>query len=445
MSALDPAPYARATVWKCATLVVPVLFFVLAGINSESLCVAATKLSALSHPHRRLLAHCQHPESRYLVTFHPGVHRHEWLPESSALIRRSWSIGTFQGASLQFNARDECERFWEKTTAEQAKFPDEWMHVQVDSQAAVRGFQAHPTWNLDRIDQKRLPLDGGYTYPDSAGKGVDIYIVDTGININHTEFEGRAKWGITTSSTDTARIDDHGHGSHVAGIAGGKTYGASKLSTLIAVKALASNGSGPYSDVIDGLSWVARAVSRSGRPSIVNLSVEGEISPTFNAALSGMLDLDIHVVCAAGNSGEDACLSSPAALTAQKAVISVGALDKNDNMPRFSNYGRCVSLTAPGVQVLSVLYTSDTGTVTMSGTSMAAPHVTGVIANLLSTNPTDDGSGADASASVDENGTAIPRDPAGMKQYLVQYAGVADGNVVNSTRGALAGVLWNGF
>ncbi|KAJ3154236.1 Proprotein convertase subtilisin/kexin type 9 [Geranomyces variabilis] len=174
-----------------------------------------------------------------------------------------------------------------------------------------------------------------------------------------------------------------------------------------------------------------------------SLSVEGEISPTFNAALSGILDLDIHVVCAAGNSGEDACLSSPAALTAQKAVISVGALDKNDNMPRFSNYGRCVSLTAPGVQVLSVLYTSHTGTVTMSGTSMAAPH--GVIANLLSTNHPDDGSGGDASASVDENGTAIPRDPAGMKQYLVQSAGVADGTVVNSTRGALAGVLWNGF
>ncbi|KAJ3172325.1 subtilisin-like serine protease [Geranomyces variabilis] len=449
-------------------LVIPLLFFLSACVKYKSLCVAATELTNLSHPHSRLLAHCQHPESRYLVTFHPGIHRHEWLPESGATIRRSWSFGSFQGANLHFSTRKACEQFWEKTTAEQAKFPDEWMHVQVDCEAAVKGFEANPPWvgyallkghlarrlvanlpfffwqNLDRVDQKRLPLDGGYTYPDSAGKGVDIYIVDTGININHTEFEGRAKWGITTSSTDPARIDDHGHGSHVAGIAGGKTFGTSKLSTLIAVKALASNGSGPYSDVIDGLSWVARAASRSGRPSVVNLSVEGENSPTFNAALSGILDLDIHVVCAAGNSGEDACLSSPAALTAQKPAISVSAIDRYDNMPSFSNYGRCVLLTAPGVDVLSVLYTSNSGAVTMSGTSMAAPHVTGVIANLLSMNQTNNGSD-NASASVDENGTAIPRDPAGMRQYLVQNAGTANGNLVNATRGALAGVLWNGF
>ncbi|KAI8816628.1 peptidase S8/S53 domain-containing protein [Fimicolochytrium jonesii] len=230
------------------------------------------------------------------------------------------------------------------------------MHVEVDYHGAVNAVatQENPPWGLDRIDQKTLPLNNEYTYLDTAGDGVDIYVVDTGININHTEFEGRAVWGVTVRTDGAPDYDDNGHGSHVAGIAGGKTYGAAKAVKLIAVKALDGNGAGPFSELIDGLQWVARTAPGTGRPSVVNLSIQGAVSQALNQACTGLITLGIHVISATGNSGEDACGYSPAVIAPQTAIISVGAVDDTDAVPPFSNYGACVSLLGPGVNILSV-------------------------------------------------------------------------------------------
>ncbi|TPX54949.1 hypothetical protein PhCBS80983_g05670 [Powellomyces hirtus] len=428
-----PSPHTQLIIRTSVTLLLLLLTSCLSYCYFYSTHPRSELLPSTSHPHPRLLAHCAHRQARYLVTFHSD-HDKDLIDYGSAIVRREWEIGdAFRGASLMFGSTRECEAFWEMTAGVDARkgkgdfeltLPKGWMHVQVDCMAAIGAVQTDPPWNLDRIDQRDLPLDGSYTYPDPAGAGVDIYVVDTGININHTEFEGRARWGTTTRSDNPVDYDDNGHGSHVAGIASGKTYGASKAATLIAVKALGEEGLGPYSDVIDALVWIGRVAPRTGRPSIVNLSIEGEDSATLNAAVLALLSLSIHVVCATGNSGQNACEVSPSAMTRTNAVVSVGAMDSGDVVANFSNFGPCVTLLAPGVNIRSVLGSSNDDTILMSGTSMAAPH--GTIANFLSLN----GVLGDSNAT---NAT-VPSDPAGMKEYLVAYTGSAVADVVNGAR-----------
>ncbi|KAJ3002950.1 hypothetical protein HKX48_002018, partial [Thoreauomyces humboldtii] len=326
---------------------------------------------------------------------------------------------------IEFDDHDGCERFWDAVRVGD-KWTEQVRSIEVEKHAGVRvmGVQRNPpNWGLDRIDQIALPLNGLYQYPENGGRNIDIYIVDTGINIYHEDFGGRASWGTSTSTTSTANYDDNGHGSHVAGIAAGTTYGCSKYATLIAVKSLGADGSGPFTDVIDGLSWVGNTASASGRDSIINLSIQGDDSTTFNDALTGVIGLGIHVVAAAGNAGDDACAYSPPSITRTTSVIAVGATDNTDTVPNFSNYGACVSLVAPGVNIVSVRAASFDGSISMTGTSMASPHVAGTLANLLSSNNTD-----------------VPRDPAGLKRYILSGASIATG-VANVTRGRPDGVL----
>ncbi|KND03973.1 uncharacterized protein SPPG_01423 [Spizellomyces punctatus DAOM BR117] len=389
---------------------------------------------------QKAISRCSQPyPSKYLVTLALNSELSEHLEDlwqaigtnhSLVALLRTWNIGRFNGYSIEFPDKNHCVRFW--TAYDAGYFGEAVAHVEMDTtqKVDIQQMQVNPPWGLDRIDQRAYPLDGRYqSYPDSGGEGVDIYIVDTGINIKHKDFEGRAVWGTTTRSDNAPDFDDNGHGSHVAGIAGSKTYGVAKKARLIAVKALDADGHGPYSELIEGLQWVARNAPPTGNKSIVNsLSIQGEVSQALNGAVTGLLDLGIHVVSASGNRGQDACGFSPAEITTNTSAISVGAVDDSDTEPAFSNYGDCVSIMGPGVRILSVDADSNDGTRVMSGTSMAAPHVSGVLAILLA-------------GATDGNG--IPTDPAGLKTYVLSHV-TKDVTASDGTAKVNSGVVYIG-
>ncbi|KAJ3411110.1 serine protease [Chytridiales sp. JEL 0842] len=233
-------------------------------------------------------------------------------------------------------------------------------------------------WGLRRLTKDSLPLPQAYTFDANGGAGVDAYIIDTGVLVSHPDFEGRARVGASFS-TDNNDVDGNGHGTHVAGTVGSKTYGVAKKVNLIAVKVLASNGTGSDSDVIAGVEWVAREARRTGRKSVANMSLGGEKSEVLDLAIKAAIESGVTFVVAAGNSAKDACLLSPSNV---KEAITVAASDINDRLASFSERGPCVDIIAPGVNVLSTWNNGRTRSI--SGTSMASPHVAGVVAVALS-------------------------------------------------------------
>lgn len=238
-------------------------------------------------------------------------------------------------------------------------------------------------WGLDRVDGS---VDNKYTYTWS-GKGVQVYVFDTGIMANHDEFSGgRVRCGLNVIKNETCD-DLKGHGTHVAGTVGGKTYGLAKSVELINVKVLDKNGNGNVADVLVGLNYVLQQKEdEPDTPMIIHLSLGSATSSTFNTAINKVVDAGIFVVAAAGNSGVDACSTSPA--SAEKGII-VGGLDVGDTLPSWSNFGPCVDLYAPAVNILSATYNASNTkwTAYRSGTSMAVPHVVGVLALYLEWNP----------------------------------------------------------
>jgi cerevisin len=214
-------------------------------------------------------------------------------------------------------------------------------------------------------------LDYTYTYSQPSGDGVDIYIIDTGIYTAHQEFEGRATFGYAAGAMQM--MDGHGHGTHCAGTAAGKTYGVAKNANLIAVKVLSDNGSGLTSDIIDGLNWVIGNVNSTGNPSIASMSLGGSVSDALDSLVEQTVAAGITVVVAAGNSNTDASTQSPARVA---AAITVAAANITNTKAYFSNYGAAVDIWAPGVDIISAWpFTNDTSTKVLSGTSMATPHV----------------------------------------------------------------------
>ncbi|QIQ07232.1 S8 family peptidase [Streptomyces liangshanensis] len=235
------------------------------------------------------------------------------------------------------------------------------------------------TWGLDRVDQRKLPLDGTFTTAGD-GAGVNAYILDTGIDYGHSEFGGRATFGFDAVGDGRRGADCNGHGTHVAGTVGGTTYGVARKANLVSVRVLNCEGQGENSGVIAGLDWVAR---NAVQPAVLNGSVGGDKSTALNQVTNALHDRGVLPVLAAGNSAKDACGVSPA--SAPKAV-TVGASDRRDAQADFSNWGTCVDLYAPGEDILSAKLGG--GSVTLDGTSMAAPHVAGVAVLYKEAHPT---------------------------------------------------------
>ena len=253
--------------------------------------------------------------------------------------------------------------------------------VDVSPNGTMRATQANPPWGLDRTDQRNLPLNASYTFT-STGGGVTAYVIDTGIRTTHADFGGQASSGF--DAIDGGSADDcHGHGTHVAGTVGGTTYGVAKDVSLVAVRVLNCQGSGTNAQVIAGIDW-AIGNHAAGQPAVANMSLGGAANSAVDTAIRNLHNDGVTVVVAAGNDTADACSQSPARVP---EAITVAASDTNDAMASFSNGGTCVDLFAPGVNVLSAWSTSDTATNTISGTSMASPHVAGVAARVLDNSP----------------------------------------------------------
>jgi len=236
--------------------------------------------------------------------------------------------------------------------------------------------QSSATWGLDRIDQRDRPLNGTYVY-NWTGSGVRAYVIDTGIRTTHTQFGGRAAVSADFVGDGRNGQDCNGHGTHVAGTIGGSTYGVAKSVLLRAVRVLNCSGSGTTSGVISGVDWVR---ANHIKPAVANMSLGGGISSALDTAVNNAITAGVTFAIAAGNSNADACGSSPARVA---AAITVGSTTSTDARSSFSNFGTCVDIFAPGSSITSAWATSDTATNTISGTSMATPHVAGVSALYL--------------------------------------------------------------
>ncbi|BGP36857.1 proteinase B [Rhodotorula kratochvilovae] len=297
-------------------------------------------------------------------------------------------------------------------------------YVERDSVVHASDLEKNAPWGLARISHRNTLSFGTYNryeYESQAGEGVDVYVIDTGVNTGHVELEGRAKWGKTIP-TDPDQ-DLNGHGSHVAGTIGSKTYGVAKKATIYAVKVLGAGGSGTMSDVVAGVAWAADAASKQAelkaqgknpkhKGSVANMSLGGGKSQALDDAVNAAVDDGLHFAVAAGNDNRDACGYSPAAA---EGAITVGASTIADERAYFSNHGKCVDIFAPGLNILSIWNSGNRSINTISGTSMASPHIAGLAAYML-------GSDWAASAALEEAlALEAAREPS-FAQALGQFA-----------------------
>jgi PKD repeat protein len=260
--------------------------------------------------------------------------------------------------------------------------------VEADAEVSLEDTQSGATWGLDRIDQRALPLSGSYTY-NQTGAGVTAYIIDTGILPTHQEFGGRASVGTDLVGDGRNGIDCNGHGTHVAGTIGGATYGVAKGVDLVGVRVFSCTGGSAWTTIIAGMDWVI-ANHDAGDPAVANMSLSGSGNSSVDTATNNLINDGVATAVAAGNGNfiglqANACNYSPARVP---AAMTISATDRTDRKASWANYGNCVDWFAPGVDITSAWYNSNTATNTISGTSMATPHTVGAAALYLETHPT---------------------------------------------------------
>ncbi|MFE9650994.1 S8 family peptidase [Streptomyces sp. NPDC006365] len=253
--------------------------------------------------------------------------------------------------------------------------------VEKNQKVSLDATQTNPPWGLDRIDQANRPLSRTYTYPNTAGSGASVYVIDTGVRITHRQVVGRAVYGYDAVDRDNVAADGNGHGTHVATTVAGTTYGAAKATRIVAVRVLDNSGAGTIAGVIAGVDWVT---SHRVGPAVANMSLGGGASTALDTAVSNSIASGVTYAVAAGNSNVNAANTSPARVG---AAITVGASTSTDYRAGYSNYGSVLDLFAPGSSIPAGWHTSDTATATLSGTSMATPHVAGAAAIYLTSHP----------------------------------------------------------
>jgi len=406
----------------------------------------------------------KHIPGSYIIKFkdhvkpeHTAAH-HDWLNslhtshESTKLELRKRSQfplldKAFDGLKHTYNIAGSFLGYsghFDDAVVEQLRRHPDIEYIEHDSEVHVLGAATEngAPWGLARIshrDSLSFGTFNKYIYSEDGGEGDDVYVIDTGTNTEHVDFEGRAKWGKTIPTND-ADEDGNGHGTHCSGTVAGKKYGVAKKANVIAVKVLRSNGSGTMSDVVKGVEYAAEqhsaqvAAAKAGKGkkgfkgSAANMSLGGGKSPTLDLAVNAAVDAGIHFAVAAGNDNADSCNYSPAA--AEKAV-TVGASTLADERAYFSNFGKCNDIFAPGLNIQSTWIGSKYAINTISGTSMASPHIAGLLAYYLSLQPAQD------SAYFTESIT-----PKEMKTNLIKVATKgALTDVPSSTTNLLA---WNG-
>ncbi|MER5867390.1 S8 family serine peptidase [Kitasatospora sp. NPDC002040] len=309
----------------------------------------------------------------YLVLLAPGAGKSVSAQGASLAARYGGKVRRSFGTALQGFSVDLTERQARRLAADPAV-----AEVVQNGRVSLDGSQTGPpSWGLDRIDQKRPPMTDRFDYPAGAGQGVTVYVVDSGVRISHEDFGGRASYGFDVIDGDTEADDGHGHGTHVAATAVGATYGVAKQAKVVAVRVLDNGGSGTVDGVVAGIDWV---VAHAVKPAVVNLSLGGDPNDVLDTAVRNAVASGLTFTVAAGNGSIDASEHSPARVP---TAITVGSTDSDDSVSWFSNYGPLVDIHAPGADITSAGIAYDEDSTTMSGTSMASPHVAGAAALYL--------------------------------------------------------------
>jgi subtilisin family serine protease len=381
------------------------VFLKLAAVAATAVLVFSGVSQAIAGQSVPTLVADNSPKSNYIIRYTdtaPVASEEDDLKTAKVAVGRKFSR-VFKGVVASLSAKQVSDLRKRGNVAS----------IELDGPVKASTTETGATWGIDRIDQASLPLSTTYNYTNT-GAGVTAYVIDTGIRATHQDFAGRVATGYTAISDGNGTNDCNGHGTHVSGTIAGTTYGVAKAATLVPVRVLDCTGSGTMSGVIAGIDWVASNYV-AGTKAVANLSLGGGANSTLDAAISNLISRGVTVVVAAGNSTADACTSSPARVP---AAIAVAASDSRDAFATFSNFGSCVDLEAPGVSITSDWLTSDTATATLSGTSMASPHVAGVVAALLSTGyrlP------ADVATSLlgDTTQSAVTATPAGTANRLL--------------------------
>lgn len=311
----------------------------------------------------------------YIVVFKSGI--------NSAGVNSLARAAEALGARINFVYAAALQGFAADMSSKTLDAVRTWPEVAYVEANQTVSLDAVSSWGLDRIDQRNLPLDNTYSNGHgNIGTGVHAYVIDTGINATHNDFAGRVAAGYDFVDNDNDPNDCHGHGTHVSGTVGGTTYGVARGVTLHAVRVLNCSGSGTTAGVVAGVNWVA---ANHLNPAVANMSLGGSASSSLDAAVAGAVNAGVAMAVAAGNDSQDACNYSPAR---EPLAITVGATDSNDVRAYFSNWGSCLDVFAPGVNITSAWIGGNNSSNTISGTSMASPHVAGVAALVRGLHPT---------------------------------------------------------